>query len=226
MKKGHYTGLSITQLLSVILDFIFPRNELVMFLEKVTAIEAFASFPRCTKQTSNLFMIFQYRNRVVKSMIRELKYKGNKSVARLCGEIVYKFILENSTGSMMRDVFPLPTILIPIPLASERRRERGFNQNELVIKEIILCDVDKKLSFSFDVLEKNRHTKPQSSIKNRKERLKNLNGCFSVVHPDLVCGKNIILIDDVTTTGSTLSEARAVLLKAGANTVNAIAIAH
>ena len=81
-------------------------------------------------------------------------------------------------------------------------------------------------SADFNALEKIRHTAPQSSIKNRALRLQNLSGCFSIPHPEKVRGKNIILIDDVTTTGSTLAEARSVLLSAGARSVHAIAIAH
>jgi ComF family protein len=146
-------------------------------------------------------------------------------VARLCGEVLCGFLKESFSGISA-------PILIPIPLTRERRHERGFNQNELVIKETILADVgknsdgSKNFSFSFDVLAKTRHTVPQSSVKNRAERLKNLSDCFSVPHSELVHGKNIILIDDVTTTGSTLAEARTVLLKAGAKSVRAVVIAH
>lgn len=208
------------------LDLIFPRAQLVLELEKMKVDDVLRDLPLCTDKSGlipamrDMTVVFKYRDRRVRQMIRELKYKGNKKVARLCGEILYRVIL----GEKL-----LPAILIPVPLTRERRRERGFNQNELVIKEIISTQNKNKqnnFSFSFDALQKIRHTLPQSSIKNRTERLKNLNGCFSVPHPKLVQGKNIILIDDVTTTGSTLAEARAVLLKAGAHTVNAVAIAH
>ena len=114
--------------------------------------------------------------------------------------------------------------MIPIPLSNERRKERGFNQNELLIKEVLA--INNNIGFSFDSIAKIKNTVAQSSIKNRRKRMENLKGCFVVINPKFVCGKNIILVDDVVTTGSTLREARAVLLSAGARHVFAIAIAH
>lgn len=214
------------------MDLIFPRGEIVDRLENMSAVEALTTLPTCQDKSGlipemqDMTVVFKYRNRFVRQMIWELKYRGNKKMARLCGEILIKTI-----EMILREKnFSLPAILIPIPLSRERRHERGFNQNELVAEQIILQNklLNKVagLSKNFNLLEKIRHTAPQSSIKNRRERIENLNGCFFIPYPELVRGKNIILVDDVVTTGSTLREARAVLLSAGARHVFTIAIAH
>ncbi len=224
-------------LMPFFLDLIFPRDEIVQRIEKMSGREALDCLPKCSDKTGlipemrDMTVIFKYRHRAVRQMVWELKYRGNKKVARLCGEILSEVILHGEKFCV------LPAVLIPVPLARERRRERGFNQNELVIKEMIfaqnggheketLSGVLDVFSFSFDALVKIRPTLPQSSIKNRAQRLKNLSGCFTVPQPEKVRGKNIILIDDVTTTGSTLAAPRAVLYRAGARTVSCIAIAH
>jgi predicted amidophosphoribosyltransferase len=73
---------------------------------------------------------------------------------------------------------------------------------------------------------KNINTKPQARIENRKERLKNLEGAFSVVDEQYIKARTIIVIDDVTTTGGTMNEISKILKSAGAKKVVGIAIAH
>lgn len=214
-----------------VLEMVFPRSGIARDLEKMGADEALARLHLCGVIESGvvggvgeIFAVFQYRNALVRRMIWELKYRGNKKVARLCAGVLSRVIFENFPYTFSSPM--CAPILIPIPLTRARRRERGFNQNELVIEEIMKINTEKSFSFSFDALVKIRGTAPQSSIKNRAERLKNLNGCFAVTRSELVTGKNIILIDDVVTTGSTLTEARNALIVAGALSVQAIAIAH
>jgi ComF family protein len=214
--------MRLNNLITFFLDLIFPKKHAVIELERMAALEALKKIPLCTDKSGlipemkDTVVIFKYKDYTTKQMVWELKYRGNKKIAKLCGNILWKFISENISEG----------VLIPVPLARERRRERGFNQNELVIKEIISCDTKNVFSFSFNVLKKIKHTPPQSSIKNRSKRLKNLNGCFTITQSNLIYNKNIILIDDVVTTGSTLAEARSVLLSAGAKNVQTIAIAH
>ncbi len=118
------------------------------------------------------------------------------------------------------------SILIPIPLSPARYRERGFNQAELICRELVSLNPEADLKFYSDVLIKPRDTLHQAHIGNRSTRLKNLIGSFSIIHPEKIKGRNIILIDDVTTTGATLSEARKILKRGGARKVIAFTIAH
>lgn len=120
-------------------------------------------------------------------------------------------------------------ILIPIPLSKKRLCERGYNQAELICKELIKINnlrhgVDIKLENK--VLIKPKETKHQAKIENRGERLLNIVGSFDIQNAELIKNRNIILIDDITTTGATLSEAKKVLKHFGARKIIAFAVAH
>jgi ComF family protein len=242
MKTNRYMRSSITQFLRLppwilarrlakyaviawvfLLDAVLPRGEIAAQIDRLTATEALKELPRVGNIEST-FAVFKYRHPIVRRLIWELKYRGNRRVAKLWGEILCEVLAQNSCGDR--------PLLIPVPLTRTRRRERGFNQNELVVREIIARDTGHAAAatfdFEFNALEKIRHTAPQSSLADRTARLKNLRGCFAVPEHrrDLVRDRNIILIDDVTTTGSTFAEARAALMQAGAQSVFAIALAH
>lgn len=111
-------------------------------------------------------------------------------------------------------------ILVPIPMPKLRKHIRGYNQSEILARNIA-----SQCSMQMDLSLLARHTRPERQVKvaSRKKRLLNQRGTFSCEN---VQGKRILLIDDVTTTGATLMEARKVLLKAGAHEVRAFTIAH
>jgi competence protein ComFC len=120
-------------------------------------------------------------------------------------------------------------ILIPIPLSRERFRERSYNQTELICEELIRLDTSPRahqLNLEKNILIKKIDTPHQAQIHDRSHRLKNVVGSFTLKNSDMINGKNIILIDDITTTGATLSEARKVLKKAGAKKIIAFTVAH
>ena len=82
------------------------------------------------------------------------------------------------------------------------------------------------IELTTDILIKTKETESQTKSKNRAERIKNLEGCFDVKNPEQIKNRNIVLLDDVTTTGATLTEARRALLARGARKVIAIVFAH
>jgi len=106
-----------------------------------------------------------------------------------------------------------------IPLHFLRERKRGFNQSAVLAKHIAAYFGARYV----DVLSRTDYTKPQAKLKIKK-RAKNIAGCFICARPDEVKNKNIIIVDDVTTTGATLREACAVLKKHGARSVIALVI--
>ncbi|MCK5027477.1 MAG: ComF family protein, partial [Candidatus Pacebacteria bacterium] len=116
-------------------------------------------------------------------------------------------------------------LVIPIPLHKKRKRQRGYNQTELLCNELSLID-NSLYRTENHVLYKHQSTRSQTEILNRKERLKNIQGCFSIKDPEKIHGRNIILIDDITTTGATFREATRVLKKAGVRRVICFAVAH
>ena len=169
------------------------------------------------------FAVFQYKDKTIRALLWSLKYSGNANAARLCAESMYGEFCEELRDQAMCKGFTNP-LIIPIPLSPPRMRERGFNQAELIAKEF--AALDSSFTLSADVLKKIKDIKSQTSIKNRAEREKNIIGCFSVTSPGKIKHKNIILIDDIYTTGATLNEAKKILVNAGARMVLCYTVAH
>lgn len=105
-------------------------------------------------------------------------------------------------------------IIVPVPLSIKSKRKRGYNQTELIAET-----VSEKLGIPVCcVVRKIRETAEQKAL-NGAERMLNLENAFEVSSPETVKGKNILLIDDVCTTGSTFSEITAVLKNSGAGKI-------
>jgi ComF family protein len=130
------------------------------------------------------------------------------------------FALLMKSAPLADDALLKADVLLPIPLSQQRLAERGFNQALLLSHHI------NRAKTQSQTLLRMKHTIAQSSLK-RSERLTNLAGAFAVA-PLLVAqlrGKNILLIDDVVTTGATLNFAARVLKQAGAAHVGALVLA-
>ena len=108
------------------------------------------------------------------------------------------------------------------PVSRARLRRRGYDQSELLAREISL-----RLGIPYrSLLVKQRNTPPQSRIKNAAGRRENVKGAYRCSDPDTVHGKRILLVDDIVTSGSTLSECARVLKEAGASEVSAVTVAR
>ena len=155
--------------------------------------------------------------------------RGKKRLANIFAKDLHAKIAEELADLYVMENFSQP-ILIPIPLSKKRYRERGYNQAELICRELVEADNKQNTKGSFrleeKVLIKPYETAHQARIHNRRERMENVIGSFAVKNAELIAGQNIILIDDITTTGATLSEARKVLKKYGARKIIAFTIAH
>ncbi len=208
-----------------LLALIFPSRP------SIAAIEAMrpAHFGACATRTldelpGGLHSLFHYKDPLVRQALWALKYEGSRRVASLFAALLYESMVEIISEASLYDNFTEP-LLVPIPLSQQRYLERGWNQSELLCKEIM--KLSPQWHCDKTILKKVRHTLPQTKL-SRKERLGNLKGCFEIDTDKtaFIRNRNIILIDDVTTTGSTLAEARRTLLKAGARHVLAFAVAH
>jgi len=113
-------------------------------------------------------------------------------------------------------------LLIPIPLHPKRLRERGFNQALLLVKELSL---KTRIPYLKRLLRKGIFTPPQINLSGQ-ERERGVRGSFYIQRDEAVEGKTILLIDDVYTTGATVNECAKVLLKAGAERVDVLTLAH
>lgn len=155
-----------------------------------------------------------YRDPGVSALIRSLKFDANRAAGEPLGILL---------ATYARAV-PLPSdaMIIPIPLSPSRLRERGFNQAEILGRPLARA---LAIPFLGAAIQRVRHTKPQSEIGNAEERTANVSGCFYIPDPSVIAGKNIILVDDVVTSGATLLEAARTLRSAGARRVIALAAA-
>lgn len=136
----------------------------------------------------------------------------------MLGEIMHESLVQNELFVTLLDKKP---ILVPIPLSSKRLRKRGYNQAELLAKEL-----EKQFGLTVELLLKRvRETKPQYGLK-REERIENIKEAFALNDQRSMTnfqGKTVLLVDDVLTTGSTMSEAAKILKKAGAKEVWGVA---
>jgi ComF family protein len=191
-----------------------------------------------------IFPLYDYRDPNIKKALWLLKYKGKKRLANTFALALYDRILEELSDLSVMENFN-DAILIPIPLSDKRHRERGYNQAELICKELIKIEnlryvenekLNSKKNFSLEnnILIKPKETIHQAHIENRAERLKNIIGSFAIKSDgqgreenlNKIKNRNIIIIDDITTTGATLSEAKKVLKQAGAKKIVAFTLAH
>ena len=113
-------------------------------------------------------------------------------------------------------------LLIPVPLHSQRLRERGFNQVLLLVKEI---SSRTGIPYRKTILQKKKPTIPQVTLSG-PEREKRLRGAFHVIGGKELMGKSVLLVDDVYTTGATVNECSKMLRRGGAKRVDVLTLAH
>jgi ComF family protein len=121
-------------------------------------------------------------------------------------------------------------LIIPVPLNKKRFRKRGFNQAYLLIRDwaTIIRRVNspmQHMEINRHVLERIRATLPQTGL-GRKDRMSNVKKAFALSMPEAVKDRRVVLIDDVYTTGATVSECARVLLKGGARAVDVLTLAR
>lgn len=213
----------VNRMIDLILEIIFPPGFLIEKLEKMSALEFVNKAKKADIENSHgfpIFALFSYKDQLVRIAIRQVKYKRNQKIARLFAEILKNFIVPELEDEIVYTNFVDP-IIVPIPSHQRKMREKGFNQTVLILNEL-----SRISTFEIkEVLVKIKETGPQTS-KNREERLKNLQNCFVVKEKELIYGRNIIVFDDVITTGGTLNEARRALKLAGARRIVGFALAH
>lgn len=214
-------------IINTILDFLFPMlctgcNTEGSYLCDKCALD----IRRAERENLEwIYSLYDYRDPLIKKTLWLLKYKNKKSIAETLARLVYGIMLEEISELVVMKNWQDP-VLVPIPLSKKRFHERGYNQTELIAKAIV--NIDQNINFKLETkwLKKIKETPRQAHIKNRKDRLINLKDSFEVSQEALVKGRNIILLDDITTTGATLSEARKTLKSAGARDVIAFTLAH
>lgn len=147
--------------------------------------------------------------------IHRFKYRGKIGIGTVLGRIMADFAAE------IWDMKAFERI-VPVPLHRKRLRERGFNQSVILARTL-----SKRFGMPLDFtsLKRQSPTPPQVGL-GREARAVNVQGAFTVSHPERIAGRKILLVDDVYTTGSTLEECARVLSRAGAKTVGVLTLAR
>ncbi len=159
-----------------------------------------------------------YHDPRVTALVWELKYHANKRATNLAGELLYEQLL-----AIAAEELGIP-LLIPIPMHKNRKKRRGHNQTEILCQEALQY-TGSAFEYGPYILEKIMDTRSQQGLE-RHKRLKNVHSSMQVTRPEQVTKRVCVVVDDVTTTGATLDEARRALLKAGAARVHLVALAH
>ncbi len=208
-----------------LLDFIFPPHCVLCGAhlarhEVVVCCDCWLRLPLCRTplieyQDGNAFngqrchlgtsvAVWGYSEEV-EQVIHLFKYGGYSCLARPLG-LAMAGVLVSAGLACKADV------LAPIPLHPARRRERGYNQSELLARQIGKVT---GLPVAARLLHRTRYTKPQAQL-GAAERAKNVAGAFAASSPALAQNRSIVLVDDVLTTGATANECARVLKEAGA----------
>ena len=140
--------------------------------------------------------------------LRRFKFMGKTSYARRMGRLIADCVRENGKGGYDSVTW--------VPISARRMRKRGYCQAKLLAKEVAKA-LDIKC---VRLLRKRRHTPPQSTLSGLAARKANISGAFCAVNKSRIAGMSILLIDDVITTGATLSECTRMLLMLGAHNVS------
>lgn len=215
---------SVMEIFEKILEYILPTRTNFDIVKKLSEKDII-NLPKgeISKDLDWINPLFRYKDKKVRAIVWELKYRDNTSPLETIGKLLFDEILALTSDILVFNN-EAEFILIPIPITNSKRAERGYNQSEYLAKSIIENDLQHILLYAPQWLTKIKDTPSQSHSESREERIKNLFGSFEANFG--VEGKHIILIDDVVTTGSTLGEAKKTLLEAGARDVFAFTIAH
>ncbi len=214
-------------ILQRILGFVFPercigcgKKDETLCISCIATIPPADPFPKEWVRP-----LFYYKDPKIRKSLWALKYHNKKALGKIFGKLLYENFLEDASELQ---IFKNASewLVIPIPSSKVRIKKRGYNQARILAEGLCATDSDNFFILETHALLKSRDTKSQTETKNRTERLGNITGSFSITDAEIVKGKYILLIDDIVTTGATLSEARKVLRDAGSKVVLALAVAH
>ena len=162
--------------------------------------------------TSKCVSALRYQGRAAEG-IHRYKFSGRESCCAVFGVLLAQVVEDHLMGRF--------DVITWVPVSRRRKQERGYDQSFLLAKELGRI-LDRK---PVGLLRKTKHLQPQSRLNGAAERRANVMGAYCVPRPERVQGKRVLLVDDVVTTGATLSECARTLLLAGAEAVVCITLA-
>lgn len=202
-------------------NLLVPENAKVQELLNLPLGVMRDLLPKSPVYSKDIFVLFDYQNKIVRFIVKSIKYKNNASLRKRLAIYLYEEITDISAEITLFE--GTPPLLVPMPMSKVEKRKRGFNQCEELVREIKKLGGDN-VEVSYNTLKKVRETKRQTTL-SREERVKNVKRSMTATLRQAQ-GRIIIVLDDVYTTGASLSEARRALLEAGAKRVIGLFIAH
>ena len=212
--------------LGFVLDLLFPPK--CVFCGKVLDTGEDGLCARCQRElpwltdgeaelTGEFFSLcaapLRYQDKV-RDSVRRYKFKGRRGYHKLYGRLVAQCVHDHLAGRY--------DLITWVPLSPQRKKERGYDQAFLLASAAAL----ELGEVAVETLRKERNADPQSGLTEDAQRRANVLGAYTPVDPELVAGKRVLLIDDVVTTGSTLSECARTLRTMGAAAVVCAAVAR
>lgn len=176
-----------------------------------------------TKQAT--VSLFPYKYPEISQAIWQVKFKNNKLVGRHMGMLVADVLIDMLQELQDTHYFNEP-ILCTVPSHPRTIRKRGYQVTNLIARSAMQHGLLSWVEYHPSLIKKTKHNQRQSHVTQRSMRLKNPRGAFLITAPWGVHNKNIILLDDVFTTGATLDEITRILHHAGAQKILRITIAH
>lgn len=156
---------------------------------------------------------------IIKENIAGSKFFSKTWIVRKYGEMLALYYQEEVKNDFD---FPIDMVL-PVPISKKRRRKRGYNQTEILGKAFSIAT---KIPMHTDIMIRVKETIPQKELSNRKrkENIKNAFDCLEKTR-DKIVGKNLLIVDDIYTTGTTINEIAYMLKQYGANKVYFLTVA-
>lgn len=209
------------KIIKFVQNLLVPEDSKIRGLMNLESAVMRDLLPKSPVYSKNIFVLFDYQNKMVRLMIKAIKYKNNQNLRKRIASYFYEELVDMSSEISLFE--GAPPILVPMPMSKLEKRKRGFNQCEELVREIKKLGGDN-IEVSYNALKKIRETERQTKL-SREERILNVVDSMEA-ESKITKNKTIIVLDDVYTTGASLSEARRALLSAGAKRVIGIFIAH
>lgn len=208
-----------------ILDLIFPpvcgicNKEINTYLcgkceKEINKITCVGENKYDDKYFSTHMYLFKYEG-IIRNKIISYKFDDKPYLYKTFCEI---FVKNKKVCEFLKNY----DIIISVPMYKRKKNQRGYNQSELIAKEI--AKKIENIEYRNDILLKIKNTPKQSSL-NKEQRKENLKNAYVVNNNEYILNKNILIFDDIYTTGSTANECAKTLIEAGAKDVGILTIA-
>lgn len=207
------------------LDLIFPpvcgicNKEINTYLcekceKEINKITCVGENKYSDKYFSTHMYLFKYEG-IIRDKIISYKFDDKPYLYKTFCEI---FVKNKKVCEFLKNY----DIIISVPMYKKKKNQRGYNQSELIAREI--AKKVEKIEYRNDILIKIKNTAKQSSL-NKEQRKENLKNAYAINNNEYILNKNILIFDDIYTTGSTANECAKTLSEAGAKEIGILTIA-